>query len=32
MRLGVYNIQQTLLAKPRDGEAGLQLTSADWYA
>ena len=32
MRTGVYNIHQTLLAKPDGGEAGLPLTRADWYA
>ena len=32
MRLGVYNIHQTLVAKPKDREAGLPLTRADWYA
>lgn len=31
MKNGVYNIHQSLLAKPRDGEAGLTLTRADWY-
>jgi hypothetical protein len=29
MRLGVYNIHQTLLAKLKDGEDGLPLTRAD---
>jgi cyclopropane-fatty-acyl-phospholipid synthase len=31
MKNGVYNIHQSLLAKPREGEAGLPLTRADWY-
>ena len=31
-RTGVYNIYQTLLAKPDHGVAGLPLTRADWYA
>jgi cyclopropane-fatty-acyl-phospholipid synthase len=32
MRLGMYNIYQSLLTKPAGGEAGLPLTRADWYA
>jgi len=32
MKNGVYNIHQTLLAKPDRGDAGLPLTRADWYA
>lgn len=31
MRLGVYNLHQTLFAKPKDGVTGLPLTRADWY-
>jgi hypothetical protein len=31
MKNGVYNIHQSLLAKPREREAGLPLTPADWY-
>jgi cyclopropane-fatty-acyl-phospholipid synthase len=31
MKNGVYNIHQSLLAKPREGEAGLPLTRADWH-
>ena len=29
---GVYNLNQTLFAKPIDGAAGLPLRRADWYA
>ncbi len=31
-RTGTYNLYQTLLAKPQNGEAGVPLTRADWYA
>ena len=30
-RSGRYNLYQTLLAKPQDGDSGLPLTRADWY-
>ena len=32
MRVGVYNLHQTLLAKPDAGRTGLPLTRGDWYA
>ncbi len=32
MKNGVYNIHQSLLAKPKDGAAGLPLVRSDWYA
>lgn len=31
MRRGVYNVHQSLLAKPIDGRSGLPLTRDDWY-
>ena len=31
MKNGVYNIHQSLLSKPKDGEAGLPQTRSDWY-
>ncbi len=30
-RTGRYNVYQTLLAKPQNGESGLPLTRSDWY-
>jgi cyclopropane-fatty-acyl-phospholipid synthase len=29
---GSYNLHQTLLVKPADGQSGLPLTRSDWYA
>jgi len=30
--MGTHNVYQTLLAKPDQGNSGLPLTRADWYA